>query len=227
MEKKISELTEASAVNLNDSFVLNQGSQTKKVSMSVLNNSLNIPTYIQIGPTNIPTLIGIVPVSIPTQIDVFSAIPTQINIAGEIPPAITIIAPPPIDINWGTPPTIIANKSSGLVSFGTDVILGNLKVRIPSIGNKSLQLSTVSGTLNVYGSSTYVSGGVGGSASIASSSAKSLSNTPTYLVSSQSFNNSGDCGEWLLMDHGNSSAWKISFIISAFNSAVISIEKLV
>lgn len=216
MEKKISELTEASAVNLNDSFVLNQGSQTKKVSMSVLNSSLNIPTYIMVDAPSLPTYIQVESPSLPT----------LINIAGQIPSQIDLVVPP-IDVNWGTPPTITANKSSGLVPAGTDVILGNLKVRIPSSGNKSLQASTVSGTLNVYGSSTYVSNGVGGSASIASSSAKSLSNTPTYLVSSQSFNNSGDCGEWLLMDHDNSSAWKISFIIGGNNNAVISIEKLV
>ena len=54
-------------------------------------------------------------------------------------------------------------KASGLVNRGVDVTLGNLKARIATSGNASLQLSTVSGTYSVYGSNVYTAGGVAGS----------------------------------------------------------------
>jgi len=89
-----------------------------------------------------------------------------------------------------------------------------------------LQISTVTGTYSVYGSSVYSAGGVGG-ASIDAASPLSVTTTPAYLRSTNNFVNSGYTDNWLIMDTGNTIAWKISCIIGAgYNNNLISIERL-
>jgi hypothetical protein len=76
--------------------------------------------------------------------------------------------------------TSLVTKASGIVNAGVDVVLGNLKARIPTSGNRSLQLSTVSGTYTVSGSEVYYSNGVGG-ATIDGAAPLSVTTTPAYL----------------------------------------------
>jgi len=101
MEKKISELTSASTVNASDSFILNQGSQTKKVSMSILSNSM-IPSYIEVQQSNIPSYIEVQQSNIPTTISFAS-----LNIPSEI------------SVNWGTVPSLTAEARWTLGANGT------------------------------------------------------------------------------------------------------------
>ncbi|NBP02293.1 MAG: hypothetical protein EBU90_19680 [Proteobacteria bacterium] len=122
--------------------------------------------------------------------------------------------------------TIGTNSASGFVNAGSDVTLGNLKARMSTSGNRSLQLSTVSGTYSVYGSGVYSYNGTGG-ATISQASPVSITTTPTYIQAGHNFETSGATDTWLLMDTSNLIAWKITLIVGAsYNNNFISIEKL-
>jgi hypothetical protein len=117
-------------------------------------------------------------------------------------------------------------KASGFVDAGVDVTLGNLKARIPTTGNKSLQLSTVSGTYSVYGSSVYSYNGVG-AVTLNNGTPLNVTTTPQYLASGYDFLVAGSTDVWNIMDTSAGIAWRITMIIGAgyFNN-FISIERL-
>ena len=118
-------------------------------------------------------------------------------------------------------------KASGIVNRGVDITLGNLKARIASTGNASLQLSTISGTYSVYGSAIYSQGGTVIGTAIDASSPLSITTTPTYLKSSYNFGTSGATDTWIIMDTSNAIAWRITMILGAsVNNNMISIERL-
>ena len=127
----------------------------------------------------------------------------------------------------GTTPTGIS-IASGLVNAGTDVTLGNLKARIPTSGNRSLQISTVTGTYSVYGSGIYNQTGSIAGITIQSGSPLSVTTTPIYLNAAAGFSYYGAIDTWVIMDTGQSISWRITMIIgSNFNNNMISIERLV
>jgi len=118
-------------------------------------------------------------------------------------------------------------KASGLVNAGTDVTLGNLKVRMSTSGNRSLQVSTITGTYSVVGSSVYNTAGPGGS-SITDNAPLTITTTPTYLNASYTFSLAGYTDTWLLMSSANTIAWRINVIVGVgYNNNMISIERLV
>jgi hypothetical protein len=118
-------------------------------------------------------------------------------------------------------------KVSGLVNAGVDVTLGNLKARIPTSGNRSLQLSTVTGSYSVYGGSVYTAGGVG-TQFIDGATPLSVTTTPAYLAPSNNFSRAGYTDQWLIMDTGSNISWRISMIIGvSYNNNMITIERLV
>jgi hypothetical protein len=118
-------------------------------------------------------------------------------------------------------------KASGFVNAGVDVTLGNLKARIPTSGNRSLQLSTVTGSYIIYGSSLYVTDSGGGSR-IDYFAPRTITTTPTYLQSGYNFSGAGMIDTWNIMDTTNTFAWRITMIIGAnYNNNMISIERLV
>ena len=118
-------------------------------------------------------------------------------------------------------------KASGFVNAGTDVTCGNLKARIPTSGNRSLQISTVSGSYSVYGSDVYsLSGGIGGT-TIDGSAPRSVTTTPTYINASYTFATAGATDCWTLMDTSAQIAWRITTIIGdSYNNNFIMIERL-
>jgi len=121
----------------------------------------------------------------------------------------------------------LSYKASGFVDAGVDVTLGNLRARIPTSGNRSLQVSTVSGTYSISGSEVYYAGGVGGSY-IDGGGPLSVTTTPTYLRASNSFNAAGQVDTWNIMDTSAGLAWRITCIIGvSYNNNMISIERLV
>lgn len=133
-------------------------------------------------------------------------------------------------ISSNTPinPNVYVTKSSGVVNAGVEVVLGNLRARIPTSGNRSLQVATVSGTYSVYGSCTFVNAGNTGGSIIAAASPRSVTTTFTYLNSGLNFTNGGDISIWVIMDAANNISWRLQFIIGAdFNNNMISIEQLV
>ena len=123
---------------------------------------------------------------------------------------------------------LINNRASGIVNAGVDVTLGNLKARIPTSGNRSLQVSTVSGTYSVYGSDTYSQSGTIAGSTIQDNSPRSISTTPAYLNAGYHFAAAGATDTWVIMDTSNTIAWRITMILGAsFNNNMISIERLV
>jgi len=129
-------------------------------------------------------------------------------------------------INVGDPTGNVVTKASGLVNRGVDVTLGNLKARIATSGNASLQLSTVSGTYSVYGSNVYTAGGVAG-ITIADNGPRTISITPVYLSAGLNFTIGGYTDTWIIMDTSNTIAWRITMILgSSYNNNFISIERL-
>ena len=118
-------------------------------------------------------------------------------------------------------------KASGIVNRGVDVTLGNLKARIAATGNASLQLSTVSGTYSVYGSGVHVFSSNLGSTTIDGGSPRTISTTPVYLNSGNTFPTAGGTDTWNIMDTSNFIAWRISCILgSGYNANLITIERL-
>jgi hypothetical protein len=126
-------------------------------------------------------------------------------------------------INLTDPSGNVVTKAAGFVGRGTDITLGNLKVRFAASGNMSLQVSTVSGTYSIYGSGVYVSGGVAG----LSAGNLAVNTSPVYLKSTLNFLGAGDTDTWLIMDNSASMSWRISMIIGpAYVNNFISIERL-
>ena len=117
-------------------------------------------------------------------------------------------------------------KASGLVNAGVDVTLGNLKARIPTGGNRSLQVSTVSGTYSVAGSGVYSMGGVSGS-TIQANSPRTINTTPAYLNPGYNFGTDGATDTWVIYDAANSIGWRITCIIGpSYVNNLITIERL-
>jgi hypothetical protein len=129
-------------------------------------------------------------------------------------------------INVTDPAGNVATKAAGFVAKGVDVTLGNLKVRFPTTGNMSLQVSTVTGTYSVYGSQVLVSGAVAYSA-IDGSTPLTVTTTPTYLNSINNFNGAGNTCTWNIMDTSAGMSWRITMIIGlGYSNNFISIERL-
>jgi hypothetical protein len=121
----------------------------------------------------------------------------------------------------------LLTKASGIVNRGVDVTLGNLKARIAATGLISLQLSTVSGTYSIYGSGVHVFTSNLGSTTIDSGSPRTISTTPAYLNSGNTFPTAGGTDTWNIMDTSNSIAWRITMILGAgVNNNLITIERL-
>jgi hypothetical protein len=121
----------------------------------------------------------------------------------------------------------LLTKASGMVNRGVDVTLGNLKARIAATGLISLQLSTISGTYSVYGSGVHVFSSNVGSTTIDGGSPRTISTTPAYLNSGNTFATAGGTDTWNIMDTSNSIAWRITMILGAgVNNNIITIERL-
>ena len=130
-------------------------------------------------------------------------------------------------INLTDPTGNVATKVAAIVGRGTDVTLGNLKIRFAASGNMSLQVSTVSGTYTVYGSQVLVGSSTLGSSRIDGGSPLTINTTPTYLNSGNNFLGAGDTTTWNIMDTSAGMSWRISMIVGAgYNNNFISIERL-
>jgi hypothetical protein len=121
----------------------------------------------------------------------------------------------------------VLTKTSGLVNAGVDVTLGNLKVRMASSSNRSLQVSTITGTYSVVGSSTYSQTGTIGGNTIQTTSPRTINTTPAYLNSGYNFIADGATDTWIIYDAANTIAWRITLIVGpSYINNMISIERL-
>jgi hypothetical protein len=120
-----------------------------------------------------------------------------------------------------------SNRASNFVGRGTAVTLGNLRAMLPSSGNVSLQLATVSGTTpNCYGGHMFVKGGVSGGGRIDYAARITLTTTFTSLNSADNFASAGDVSTWLIRDI-NTNCWRITLTIGAgFANNMIAIEQI-
>ena len=115
-------------------------------------------------------------------------------------------------------------KASGFVNAGDYVQLGNIKARIPTSGNRSLQVATVSGSYSVVGSDVYSAGGAAGTSI---TSPLSITTTPAYLNAGLHFVAVGYTDTWIIMDYVAFIAWRITMVIGpSFNANLITIERL-
>lgn len=122
-------------------------------------------------------------------------------------------------------------KAGGVVARGTEVTLGNLKARIPTSGNVSLQLATVSGTYSVYGTEFFVLSYTNGTHVFQLSQAVSISTTFDYIKSNDNFLASGELSVWTIHDTAAEKAWRITVIfgsdgVNLFAKNTICIEEL-
>ena len=145
--------------------------------------------------------------------------------------AMSITSPGNVEITGkldvGDPTGNVATKASGIVNAGVDVTLGNLKVRMANSGNRSLQVSTISGSYSVVGSGTYSSGGVIAGSTINLGTPKSISTSPVHLNSNYNFTVDGSTDTWVIVDINNNIGWRITMIVgSSYFNNFISIERL-
>lgn len=114
------------------------------------------------------------------------------------------------------------------MGLGTDITLGDLKVRLPSTGNVSLQVSANAGTTYyVYGSQLKIASGTLTATRIDGAFPLTVNTTPAYLNSSDNYLASGDISTWTIMDTTTGIAWRITVIIGqGYASNLIKIEKL-
>jgi hypothetical protein len=122
----------------------------------------------------------------------------------------------------------LSYKASGVVNAGVDVTLGNLRARIPTSGNRSLQVSTVTGTYSVVGSDVYSQAGSIAGSTISVGAPRTINTTPAYLNPGYNFSVDGAVDTWTIYDAANAIAWRITCIIGpSYVNNMITIERLV
>jgi len=111
-----------------------------------------------------------------------------------------------------------AKSIYGIVNAGTYLTLGNLKIRVPATGNRSIQLASVAGSFFVSG--TCLSDGT-------KVTNLRIDTTPAYLNSTHDFIYTGDAYVWNIVSFTERISWRITVITgAALNDNMISIERL-
>ena len=126
-------------------------------------------------------------------------------------------------INLTDPSGNVVTKAAGFVGRGTDITLGNLKVRFAASGNMSLQVSSGSGTITTLGSDQYIVEG-----SDSKTIARSITASPLYLwPSGINFAGAGNSETCILIDTNTKMSWRIIGIVGpGYANNFISIERI-
>jgi hypothetical protein len=126
-------------------------------------------------------------------------------------------------INLTDPSGNVVTKAAGFVGRGTDITLGNLKVRFAASGNMSLQVSSGSGTITTLGSDQYIVEG-----SDSRTIARSITASPLYLwPSGINFLGAGNSETCILIDTNTKMSWRIIGIVGpGYANNFISIERI-
>ena len=126
-------------------------------------------------------------------------------------------------INLTDPSGNVVTKAAGFVGRGTDITLGNLKVRFAASGNMSLQVSSGSGTITTLGSDQYIVEG-----SDSRTIARSITASPLYLwPSGINFAGAGNSETCILIDTNTKMSWRIIGIVGpGYANNFISIERI-
>jgi hypothetical protein len=113
-----------------------------------------------------------------------------------------------------------SSKASARSNRGTDVTLDNLKFRVAASGNASLQVSTVSGTVTVWGTSS------SNFETNAAVSTLAVTTTPVYIRPALNLPNAGDIQRFLFVTSDNKSYEVRLCIAPGYSSNAIHIERL-
>jgi hypothetical protein len=126
-------------------------------------------------------------------------------------------------ISLGNPTGNVVIKAAGFVGRGTDITLGNLKVRFAATGNMSLQVSSGSGTISTIGSDQYITDGSG-----STTISRSITTSPIYLwPSGLNFLGAGNSETCILIDTNTKMSWRIIGIVGpGYLNNFISIERI-
>jgi len=126
-------------------------------------------------------------------------------------------------ISLGNPTGNVVIKAAGFVGRGTDITLGNLKVRFAASGNMSLQVSSSSGTISTIGSDQYITNGSG-----STTISRSVTASPIYLwPSGINFVDMGNSETCILIDTNTKMSWRIIGIVGpGYLNNFISIERI-
>ena len=120
--------------------------------------------------------------------------------------------------------TLLNNRISAYVNAGTFVTMDNLKVTVPTSGNRSLSVASVSGTFSAFINGLYsvYTGGTGGTgASI------TVTTTPALAIN-WNFTSQGDTVTYIINDTTNSRCYRVTLMIGgSYNNNMISIERLI
>ncbi len=126
------------------------------------------------------------------------------------------------------------NSISTLADAGDVVQLDNIKIRVSTSGNRSMQISTVSGTITVSGSTYnfYPSTSVGATGAYTSESGIGFSSTTigtsfSYVQSAANFAYHGSVQRFFMNDQTNNKCYRITCIIgNSYLKNTIEIERI-
>jgi hypothetical protein len=126
------------------------------------------------------------------------------------------------------------NAISVMADAGDVVQLDNIKVRIPTSGNRSLQIATVSGSAVCSGSSNnvYITSSAGATGAAAAENgvtfaSVTFSTTFSYIQSSLSFGFHGSTQRVLINDETNNKCYRVTLMIgSGYVNNAIEIERI-
>lgn len=121
----------------------------------------------------------------------------------------------------------IRGFASGYVNAGSFVTLDNIKVTVPTSGNRGLSMAAVSGTFScsIAGHFAYSYSGPGGTAT--AYPGPTYSTTPSTSFFGWNFGNAGDTSIYYINDYNNRLFYRITLMIGAgYNNNFISIERL-
>ena len=126
------------------------------------------------------------------------------------------------------------NGISKLADAGVAVQYDNLKVRVTSSGNRSLQIATVSGSItvsgcsfNIFATSNVGSTGAQGSITGNTYSSTTIGTTFSYVQSGASFLYYGSVQRFFLNDQTNNKSYRVTCIYgNGFSNNTIEIERI-
>jgi len=126
------------------------------------------------------------------------------------------------------------NAISVMADAGDVVQLDNIKVRLPTSGNRSLQIATVSGTAVCSGSSNnvYITSSAGATGAAAAEdgvtfASVTFNTTFAYIQSSLTFGFHGSTQRALINDETNNKCYRVTLMIgSGYVNNAIEIERI-
>jgi hypothetical protein len=121
----------------------------------------------------------------------------------------------------------IKGFASGYVNAGSFVTLDNIKLTVPTTGNRGLSMASVTGTFSCSISANYGMANYAGSSTATVYPGPTYTTTPSTSFFGWNFPNAGDTSEYFINDYNNQRFYRVILMIGAgYNNNFISIERL-